>query len=86
MQDEGNPQSSGLCMVFHHLASRTWDRMRNNLNTPILMREDGITAANLQDLHYYQSHAFTFVDFTPRKAKGSQRGHHAKGSGLSFCV
>ncbi len=65
MNREHDPGHSGLCVAFHHLATRTWERMENNFKTPIRLREDGITSMNLQDLYYLQSTAFTFVDFTP---------------------
>ena len=54
-----------LCRGFQHMATRTWHRIRNNHTKPISIREDGITALNLQDLYELQSHEFTVVDFSP---------------------
>jgi len=58
-------QFSGLCIAFQHMATRTWHRVRNNHTTGITLREDGITALNLQDLYKLQSQEFTVFDSTP---------------------
>lgn len=60
------PQNyNALCIAFQHMATRTWHRIRNNHTTPISIREDGITALNLQDLYHLQSQDFTVIDFSP---------------------
>ncbi len=56
---------SALCIAFQHIAARTWNRVRSNHTTPILVREDGLTALNLQDLYQLQLKEFTVIDFTP---------------------
>ncbi|MBN1761720.1 MAG: hypothetical protein JW878_01395 [Methanomicrobia archaeon] len=54
-----------LCSSFQSIAIRTWHRMHNNLTTPISLREDGITAMNLQDLYNLHSSQVLIVDFSP---------------------
>lgn len=56
---------SALCIAFQHIAVRTWHRIRRNHTTPISVREDGLTAINLQDLYHLRSQDFTVVDFSP---------------------
>ena len=61
-----HPQKySALCIAFQHIAARTWHRIHNNHTCPISVREDGITALNLQDLYQLQLQEFTVIDFTP---------------------
>lgn len=54
-----------LCIAFQYMATRTWHRIHNNHTTPIAIREDGITALNLQDLYQLRSREFTVFDFSP---------------------
>jgi hypothetical protein len=62
-----HPQEfSALCLAFQQIATRTWTRIGNNHTTPISVREDGITALNLQDLYLLQLKEFTVFDFTPQ--------------------
>lgn len=65
MRNKQDRKSDALCIAFQNLATRTWYRMKNNHETPISIREDGITALNLQDLYHLQSQEFTVVDFSP---------------------
>jgi hypothetical protein len=65
MRQQYSRQASALCAAFQHMATRTWHRIYNNHNTPISIREDGITALNLQDLYNFQSQEFSVVDFSP---------------------
>jgi hypothetical protein len=54
-----------LCIAFQHIAARTWHRICSNHTTSISLREDGITALNLQDLYHLQSQEFIVMDFSP---------------------
>lgn len=53
------------CSTFHALAIRTWHRMHTNLTTPIRLREDGITALNLQDIYLLLGGQIQVIDFSP---------------------
>ena len=54
------------CTTFQQLSVRTWGRMQNNLNTPILLREDGITSLNLQDIYNNLKKDILVIDFSPQ--------------------
>lgn len=53
------------CSTFHALAIRTWNRMHMNLTTRIRLREDGITALNLQDISLHLGGKVEVIDFSP---------------------
>jgi hypothetical protein len=57
--------ASQLCLTLQALAERTWGRMFKNQSTGITLREDGITALNLQDLATFNQATLTVVDFSP---------------------
>ncbi len=54
-----------LCDAFQHMAKSAWCLVHRNHTTPISIREDGITALNLQGLYLLQSQDFTVFDFSP---------------------
>lgn len=53
------------CLVFHWLAQRTWELCRRNRYYPITLREDAITALNLQELYSNKISSLLIFDFTP---------------------
>jgi len=63
MSDSSDP----VCSTFQLRATRTWHRMKKNRTTSIYLREDGITAINLQELYKFNSDEFLVFDFTPHK-------------------
>lgn len=54
-----------LCTTFRILAAQTWALMNLNASTKILLREDGITALNLQQLVHLHPSEILIRDFTP---------------------
>lgn len=54
-----------LCTTFKTVATQTWGLMRLNASTKILLREDGITALNLQQLVHLHPYDILIEDFTP---------------------
>jgi hypothetical protein len=57
--------SVDLCNIFQALATRVWYRMYRSEATRIWLREDGITALNLQDLSDAAPSELVVVDFSP---------------------
>lgn len=53
-----------ICKTSKNLSKRTWLRLKKNFETGITLREDGITAINLQDLYRYSPN-LTIIDFSP---------------------
>jgi hypothetical protein len=59
------PHVNQLCQLFQTLAVRTWTRMERSARTGIWLREDGITALNLQDLWDAAPSQLLVFDFSP---------------------
>ena len=71
--NKNNTKYNPLCEEFQKISKRTWNIMHNNLTLPIAVREDGITALNLQDLIKIKSNKIRIFDFTPQ-IESSQTG------------
>ncbi|MCW5318833.1 hypothetical protein GTQ43_35840 [Nostoc sp. KVJ3] len=67
MQNITAPVFDSLCSTFQLQAARTWSLVKNNHNTSVHLREDGITALNLQELYQFNSNRFLVFDFTTKK-------------------